>query len=160
MDLPDIAIDIYGYTRLIANQYSKTYTGNDLLSTTISILCEMDEKIHLQPATFRHNSTISMELCDFFFHHKFLFIRSIPISIRYRFAIWPATLAQFFYSYVPFYMLYVFFLTLHIKFAYSTYRVGLRYGALNNALRDLTACGKFCYLILLKMTNDIFIVIL
>lgn len=53
------------------------------------------------------------------------------------------TFGDLLYCYTPFYMLYVFFLTLHIKFAYSTYRIGLRYGTLNIALQDLTRCGKF-----------------
>lgn len=38
--------------------------------------------------------------------------------------------------FVPFYIMYVFFLTLHIKFAYSTYRIALRYLNLNESLRN------------------------
>lgn len=38
--------------------------------------------------------------------------------------------------FVPFYIMYVFFLTLHIKFAYSTYRIALRYLTLNESLRN------------------------
>lgn len=38
--------------------------------------------------------------------------------------------------------MYVFFLTIHIKFAYSTYRIALRYLMLNNALRNSKSYRK------------------
>ncbi|XP_055306380.1 gustatory receptor for sugar taste 43a-like isoform X2 [Sitodiplosis mosellana] len=41
--------------------------------------------------------------------------------------------------FVPFYIMYIFFLTIHIKFAYSTYRIALRYLALNNCLQNSKA---------------------
>lgn len=49
------------------------------------------------------------------------------------------------YCFAPFYVMYVFFLTLHTKFAYSTYRIGIRYRTLNNALRNSTAYGELYY---------------
>lgn len=47
--------------------------------------------------------------------------------------------------FVPFYIMYIFFLTIHIKFAYSTYRIALRYLALNNCLRNSKAYRKFSF---------------
>lgn len=50
--------------------------------------------------------------------------------------------------FVPFYIMYVFFMTLHIKFAYSTYRIALRYLTLNNALRMAKTNRKFKHIFL------------
>lgn len=52
--------------------------------------------------------------------------------------------------FVPFYIMYVFFLTLHIKFAYSTYRIALRYLTLNRSLRNSKMYGTLsCFISLL-----------
>lgn len=49
--------------------------------------------------------------------------------------------------FVPFYIMYVFFLTLHIKFAYSTYRIALRYLTLNRTLRNSKMNGTLsCFI--------------
>lgn len=66
------------------------------------------------------------------------------------------------FYYVPFYMMYVLFTTLHVKFAYPTLRIGLRYRLLNKLLTDSMPFRKFTifYMILYSKnvlsSNEIF----
>lgn len=113
------AIDVWGYVRLAAqlrlrdqNAGIHTYFVYLLLNST-----NIDQFVKIVP---EKTQTKQIAL-------SFFFTVSIDQNVI---------------CFVPFYIMYVFFMTLHIKFAYSTYRIAIRYLTLNNVLRKWKAHRK------------------
>lgn len=102
--------------------------------------------------------TFTWSKCWYFFHIiQCAFNLSNVINLsNYFFSFYPASIVQNIYCFVPFYMMYVLFVTLHVKFAYPTYRIGLRYRILNNTLNNTFPNRKSMefYFVVGEVIND------